>query len=106
MTIPIQDFGIDHWSTFAYIETCCVDYQGRVEPARMRSDGDKYPTRLRGFEARTGHNDWDCANDLEAAGLLEQIRTDVYKLTPKGWEMISKLRQYRAEHNTFKGFNE
>jgi hypothetical protein len=106
MTLPIDKFGIDHWSTFAYIETCCVDYQGKVDPRRMRSEGGKYPSRLKSGETLAGHSDWDCALDLEAAGLLKRIETQVFKLTRKGWGVASKLRQHRARHNTFGGFLE
>lgn len=107
MNIPIDKFGKDHWSTFMYIETCCVDFKGRVEPARMRSDGGRYPTHIKGAEI-TGHSDWDCADDLEAAGLLENLGTGVnrvFKLTPAGWEMASKLRQHRANGRNCAEFN-
>lgn len=100
MTIAIERFGKDHWSTFMYIETCCVDDRGRCDRRRLRTDGARFPTRLKGGETIECHDDLDCADDLEAAGLLESLGTGtnpMFKLTPAGWVMASKLRQYRAE---------
>lgn len=81
-------FGADHWSTFAYVETRIVDYKGALNHEHMRchtdrhpvmmfakgpglgaADGSAYPTRLRGEEIRD-HDDYDCIDDLIAAGLL------------------------------------
>lgn len=85
-------FGKDHWSTFAYVETRTVDYKGTIEHDHMRCDTDrhpmlalagrrtgvvgfgpsdrKYPTLAKG-EQIENHDDYDCLDDLRAAGLLE-----------------------------------
>ena len=73
-TIPMSEWGRDHWSTLAYIETCATERQA-LDDRRMRGDGRTYPTRLRGFAADPSrivldHSDWDCVLDLIAAGLL------------------------------------
>ena len=73
--IPMTEWGKDHWSTFAYIETCVVDRHGFVDSRRMRSTDERYPTRLRGFaqdpsRVVAGHSDWDCVADMIAAGLV------------------------------------
>ena len=73
-TIPMSEWGHDHWSTLAYIETCATERQA-LDDLRMRADGAAYPTRLRGFAAdhtrvEVGHSDWDCVLDMIAAGLL------------------------------------
>ena len=39
----VSQFGKDHWSTFAYIETRCVDRKGRLEKRNMRCDVDRHP---------------------------------------------------------------
>jgi len=94
--VPVDFFGKDHWTTFAYAETVCVDHDGVLEPLRMRcnwrrhrpfaptesprspGDGAKYPTRLKeGIELK-GHDDWDCLQDLENAGLIE-IVSDAFR---------------------------
>jgi hypothetical protein len=73
--IPMSEWGHDHWSTLAYIETCAVEHQA-LDDQKMRADGKAYPTRLRGFSADprravAGHSDWDCVLDMIAAGLLK-----------------------------------
>jgi hypothetical protein len=89
MRATIDQWGKDHWSTLAYIETCCVDNDGKLVNARMRTshqrhpllahrskfgggvDGHQYPTMLRGEATLEGHDDWDCLRDLEEAGLVK-----------------------------------
>lgn len=41
--VPVEKFGKDHWSTFAYIETRCVDYKGVPDRDHMRCDVDRHP---------------------------------------------------------------
>ena len=101
-----ENFGRDHWSTFAYIETRCVDYGGVPLRQQMRIDGIKYPTRLREGIA-INHNDSDCADDLEDAGLLVNNGTgfnQIFRLTPLGWQVASLLRQHKAAGNSFNSF--
>ena len=84
-------FGQDHWSTFAYIETRIVDHKGTINHDHMRchgrrhpmmlqaknsvsgfsADGSRYATRLAGGDELHDHDDYDCIDDLIAAGLLE-----------------------------------
>lgn len=93
--VPVEQFGSDHWSTFAYVETRAVDHHGILDHDRMRCDADrhpilatagrvnsargltsrqKYPTRLRSTAEApvelADHDDYDCLDDLVAAGLL------------------------------------
>lgn len=116
-TIPIEQFGRDHWSTFAYIESRCVDYCGapdrehmRCDPARHPGHANsanrlgggllvKYPTRLAGGVERADHDDYDCADDLAAAGLIEIGGTGlypIYQLTARGREVAASLRAHKA----------
>ncbi len=84
--LSIDDWGKDHWSTLAYIETRCVDHKGVLKNANMRTDagrhplfmargfaspgdGSRYPTIYKGGEL-TDHDDWDCLYDMVQAGLL------------------------------------
>lgn len=129
--VPLISFGKDHWSTFAYLETVCVDHRGEPDKNRMRTDpkrhpglvgsripnmtntdtlGERYPTRLR-WNERLGHcdhledhDDWDCVDDLEAIGLLEWKGTGinpVFKITPLGAEIAGQLRRHKALGKNF-----
>lgn len=86
MRLSINQWGKDHWSTFAYIESRCVDHKGVLKNANMRTnvgrhplfvargfgtpgDGSKYPTRGKHSEL-SDHDDWDCLNDMVEAGLI------------------------------------
>ena len=74
--IPMNDWGKDHWSTLAYLETCVVDQNGYLDARRMRDSDPSYPTRLYGHAADEtrkvdNHSDWDCVSDFIAAGLVE-----------------------------------
>jgi hypothetical protein len=117
-TVSIEKFGRDHWSTFAYIETLCIDNGGRPDNRRMRCDvkrhpqyghdvaalmPGRYPTRLRGGEERDDHDDWDCADDLEAAGLIKIHGTGIFlffEMTDRGWQIAAALRAHRATKKT------
>lgn len=126
--VPLVSFGKDHWSTFAYVETRCVDHKGVLDNNHMRTDqerhpalvgpripnmdglGKRYPTRLR-WNERLGrcdhlenHDDWDCVDDLEAVGLLEWKGTGInpmFKLTPLGAEIAGQLRRHKAMGKNF-----
>lgn len=79
-------WGKDHWSTLAYLETRTVDHRGIIKNANMRCnarrhrpfaniagghlmDGASYPTRLNDGDL-PNHDDWDCAQDIAAAGYI------------------------------------
>jgi len=118
-TLPKEVWGRDHESTMLYIETRCVDYGGVPVAAQMRTckgrprrgsvsgrDGalplppGDFPTHLADGTELYGHDDWDCVNDLVAAGLLEWLGTGllpVFRLTDAGWEFVGKLRRAKAD---------
>ena len=117
-------FGKDHWSTFAYIETRCVDYSGVLNKNHMRCDEDrhpghvnsanahskkKHPTILKGFVNVSDHDDWDCVDDLENAGFLESHGTGlhpVFKLTTDGRRVAALLRDHKSNGGSFGSFAE
>ena len=119
--MELKDFGTDHWSTFAYAETCCVDNHSSLDLRRLRVNEVKRPIRSNGFgwkpENATrikggcipdpDHDDIDCLDDLEKAGLLEWIGTLInpaIKLTEKGVKVTSQLRKpksYGGQFGTF-----
>lgn len=118
--IPIEKWGKDHWSTFAYLETRCVDHKGEIERRHMRCDSDrhpqfahmpsemeqKYPTRYKDGEL-ADHDDWDCLDDCELVGLVENKGTGlhrVYKLTALGRMVAAQLRQHKMDGGNFHTF--
>lgn len=122
--VPLERFGKDHWSTFAYVETRIVDYGGWLDTRHLRGcngDASDYPTRLRGtfgeITLLTGHDDTDCLTDLVAAGLIEGGRatkrdhrdeivalTYQYTLTTRGHVLAGALRAHKATAGNFQTF--
>lgn len=123
--IPMEKWSKDHWSTFAYIETCIVDDKGAPDHRRMRTDHElhpglgvaspiscgfsatKYPTRLKGGDTVDGHDDWSCLDDAEAAGLLTIDGTGIYPnyaLTDKGRVVARALRDHKGSGGSFSTF--
>lgn len=117
--IPMSKWGKDHWSTLLYIESICTDGKGVPSAERMRQwpgrprrgvaaygsslmmpPQGEYPTRLKdGTEVRE-HDDFDCAADMEAEGLVEWHGTGLhpaFKLTDRGWKIAHALRRHVSE---------
>lgn len=106
--VAMDKWGRDHWSTLAYVETRCVDHSGKINHRNMRCDPDRHPlhaheatsdnpppTRLKGGLELSGHDDWDCLDDMEELGLLTTMGVMV-ALTDKGFEVASALRKHIA----------
>lgn len=137
--VQVADFGRDHWTTLAYVETLCVDSAkkgvGEVDKRRMRVNRGRHPmhavnhnlgsvgewksefgTRLLGYLDAKGkpvaerqiksHDDWDCLNDLEAAGFVEVISeaNGFVRMTEKGLGVGAALRAYKAHRGMYSGF--
>lgn len=132
--IQLTQFGKDHWSLLAYIQTLCVDSQsgiGRINSNRMRTNKHKRPhignscmiawneawgTRLQGyFECDKvtqptfqlkDHDDWDCLNDLVENKLVDII-SDVnhfITLTDSGKSLSLQLTQHKLNGGQFATF--
>jgi hypothetical protein len=119
--VPVAQWGRDHYSTFAYICNCVVNHGGVLSRDRMRCNVDihpgltgryhalfanesrpHYPTRLKDGTL-DDHDDWSCAEDLEAAGLLVWEGTGVnpvFALTEAGWAVWYRLERHISEHPT------
>lgn len=127
--ISIHLFGKDHWSTFAYAEHCAVERKP-LDKEKMRCDADRHPLQANSGnrlsfsttkypsiikpagldEGKTlvaDHDDWDCIEDLEAAGLLElhTLTNPFVKLTDLGWKVSTELRAHKAQGKNFHGFS-
>lgn len=125
--IPMSNWGKDHWSTLAYLETLAVEGRGLAKPvnARMRTNeirhphlvgntgfssdalnGSGYPTRLKEGEVE-GHDDWDCVDDATEEGLTEDVGSGLnraYQFTKLGKEVMAKLRQFKMDGGNFGSF--
>ncbi len=125
-------WGKDHWSTLAYVEICTVDHQrapgiGEITRERMRANPCTHPmlahsrewdpkcgTRLKGFKSHeetpdlclAHHDDWDCLDDMEAAGLVEMYSTvnGYVQITNLGRRLAHQLREHKANGGTFASF--
>lgn len=130
--IPMSLWGKDHWSTFAYVETCVVDSKGYPDKERMRCDPSIHPahsnkanqmfrndpakpTMLKGFDSKDPtqnvareHDDWSCLEDAEAAGLIKLEGTGMFPrvvLTTAGKAVAARLREHKAAGGMFATFN-
>jgi len=124
----INDFGKDHWSVFAFCEVRCVDYYGGGIPTkylRIKNEAihsgwkPEWGTKLAGYFLENDevdlsrrlddHDDLDCIEDLENAGLLKNRGSGInphISLTDKGFEISGKLRAHKArggQYSSFKG---
>jgi hypothetical protein len=125
-------WGKDHWSLLAYVECCCVDGRsgvGTLDKRRLRTNEHRHPlhavnspatrwkpnygTRLKGFFEACDpalqipmHDDWDCLNDLEAAGLIEVFSeaNALVELTAHGISVSGQLRAHKAIGGVFATF--
>ena len=126
--VPVSMWAKDHWSTFAYIETRCVDHKGIPAREHMRCDielhpglghhrmglppsgvtTERYPTRLRDGVLLHDHDDWSCVDDMEAAGLLKWEGTGIHPifvLTEKGKTVAGRLRAHKSGGGNFGSFD-
>lgn len=119
MSVPLEQFGRDHWSTFAYVECRAVDNEGTIAKHHMRCDplrhpehahinwSEDIPTRLLGGVPLPQHDDWDCIEDLEAANLLTVTgtpRSPLVTLTEFGQHVASQLRAFLASGGSYSTF--
>ena len=131
--VPITDWGQDHWSTLAYLETRAVDGTGKIDNSKMRCaarlhrefmnvgpfgtihDGAKYPTRLADGTQLKKHDDWSCLEDMVAAGLTKVFCRRRYTrryghsearvvFTDTGLVVAAALRKHKARGGVFRDF--
>lgn len=122
--IPRDKWGPDHRSTLLYIETRLVDGDGRPQNDKMRTNprrhkalqgriagmmrwsDDEYSSRLANGDRESGHDDWDCVDDMIAAGLILSRGTGLhprYELTDAGWAEAHRLRRELADRRMAEG---
>lgn len=129
--VLIAKFGKDHWSMLGYISTVVMDRQGVMQGDKIRVNETKHigidrgrcsgmawnpehGTRLHGyFENRNDktlllpdHDDIDCAEDMEAEGLVT-LGTTVscfVQLTDKGRDFAQVLNRHKEDGGHFAEF--
>jgi len=134
-SVPMEKWGKDHWSLLAFIETLCVDHKGAVSDKHrrnFRTNSKTHPaygywpmgerkwnpahgSRLKGYFDKNDpklrlsqHDDWDCVEDFEAAGVLENQGSGmnpVFVLTPLGQTLTSQLRIHKQDGGHFATFD-
>lgn len=130
---PIDQLGVDHWSTLAYVETCIVDRRGHLELRKLRGHSDPditgdHPTRLADGTERHDHDDLDCIGDLVNYGFLrvldheglkmpwliaphdildsyiDPVENGRFGLTALGVDLCASLRTHKATGGSFASF--
>lgn len=134
-TVTPDQFGHDHWSLLGYLETLMADTNtpgtGQIDHDRMRTNPRRHPllwgarasigkradsadawnpawgSRIANGEKMSEHDDWDCLNDLEAAGWVDvrSLVNGLFVLTPEGDRVASVLRAHKRAGGTFKTFS-
>ena len=124
-----KEFGKDHWSLLAYIYTQVVDNKNMLDLTRMRVNEMKrgytngarkvpgtdigswqptYGTRVKcGTIPDPNHDDIDCLNDLEKAGYVNNLFTDlnpIVQMTDKGFKIAEKVNKHKANGGQFATF--
>lgn len=129
--VPMNEWGRDHFSLLAYVETCCVDGnkgQGVLDHDHMRTNIPRHPgmagprivmasreedfnpykysTRLRNGVEPEG-DDWDCLYDLEEAKLIENRGTGIHPvlvMTEAGTRLAMMIRRHKLMGGSFSDF--
>jgi hypothetical protein len=131
--VPIAEWGQDHWSVFAYLETAVVDHRGVINNVKMRCNarlhrifanlgfggqvrnGAAYPTLLKGGVLLERHDDWSCLEDMIAAGLMQSWFYDTgakmlgsgvarVEFTDLGWTLAGQVRAHRGKGGNYANF--
>lgn len=119
--VTIEKFGKDHWSLLGYIECRCVESStafGELDARHLSCKKSsmwkpEYGTRLKGFFQSkdpnlqlTDHDDFDCLDDLENAGLIEilSMANLWISMTKLGNEVAGDLRSHKANGGSFANF--
>lgn len=127
--VPVDKWGKDHWSMFAYVGHCVTEREGFMSGPRLRCKDDrpgiqraygqrwdpKYGTRLNGYFQSPNdktlmlpdHDDIDCLQDMEAEEmvLLGTTVSMFVQLTDKGREFEEALRRFKQDGGNFSDFS-
>lgn len=116
MKVPKEQFGRDHWSTFAYLAHCAIAREGEPDRDKMRTHPKNRhlmgrlnlmmaasrmtwsKTRLADGVELDEHDDWNCMFDLIDAGLFLAVGTGAHplvQLTEDGYRMLKQVSEFR-----------
>lgn len=124
--IPFSNWGRDHWSTLAFIETVMVEKGSFpiMGDARMRSNRRNFRVMpaanamcmdlesgslLADGTTVKGHDDWCCIQDFAAEGLLDKAQEEIdigetIKFSDLGISIAHKLREHKIKGGSFGTF--
>ena len=125
--VPMRFWGKDHWSTLLYIESICVDNQGKPDHRRLQSNMNRHPQFCKevagytadgsGYEIRLAkgltipgdeYDEYDCIDDIERAGFIEVSGhgiDPIYKMTINGMAVAGALRFHKSKGKGYAEFN-
>ena len=123
--IAPEKWGRDHWGLLAFCECRAVDNKGELDRDKLRCNETthaimegatqhmyrmtwkpEWGTVLQDGTLLEKHDDWDCLDDLEAAGLLkiESLATCTISMTELGVLVAHAARTHRAQHHQYRDF--
>lgn len=126
-TISITEWGKDHWSLLGYFQTLVMDARGstngrsvgQIQYRHLRVNRTTHPmvahqrdwdpahcTRLKTSSALPEHDDIDCWDDMNAAGLIEMMSlpNGFVSFTKKGVLVIVALMEHKIGGGSFSEF--
>jgi hypothetical protein len=111
-----EQLGKDHFSLLLYVESRCVDYNGKLDFDRLRINPETHPqfcgnpymkrswkenygTLLSSGERLPNHDDIDCLEDIDRLGFIEiySFSNLFVIMTKLGNNAVSKLREFKTE---------
>lgn len=122
ISIPMENWGKDHWSLLAFFETQVVKNINLIDTRRMRINDkkrqfgngngfswqDSWGTRQKDGNIPDGsHDDIDVMEELQKEGFCKNEFTNLnplVTLTKKGWETCAKIREHKGNGGVFNNF--
>ncbi len=122
--IPMDYWGKDHWSTFAFVAHWCAEagedgFDIELKRRFMRCDPSRHPgnahidwsadvpTRLLQGLLLEKHDDWDCLDDAVEAGLIKVGGTGAYPIitmTDEGLRVAARIVEHKTRGGNFGDF--
>ena len=123
-SVAIENWSKDHLSLILYVESRCVDNNGVLDMDNLRVNTTTHPliggnpyrrrekwTENKGTLLNTGerlsdHDDIDCLDDLDEAGVIEIISlvNGFVRMTKKGNALAAKIREFKTEGGQYIDF--
>jgi hypothetical protein len=95
-TVPVSDWGVDHWSLLLYMEALCVDSSrkgiGEIDKRRMRTNERRH--RIHAVNMNMGVGKWKPEYGTRLGGYWDKSENPVVKRQIKGhddWDILNDL---------------